>query len=60
MGSCGVDGMAIEALSPAEQNALVGKSALPKLTVDVSNNNIPETVEQIAGWLEQTGGLYVS
>jgi hypothetical protein len=47
--------MAIEALSSAERNALVGESAIPKLTVDVSDSNIPQTVEQLAGWLEQTG-----
>lgn len=37
---------------------LVSESALPTLTIDVSDNNIPNAVEQIADWMEQTGGLY--
>lgn len=39
---------------------LISKSALPTLTVDVSDNNIPKTVEKIAAWLEQTGGLFMA
>jgi len=39
---------------------LVRESALPTLTVDVSDNNIPNAVEQIADWMEQTGGLYAN
>ena len=38
---------------------LVGESRLPLLTVDISDNNVPRAVEQIADWLEQTGGLYM-
>jgi hypothetical protein len=38
---------------------LVGESALPALTVDISDNNVPGAVEKIADWLEQTGGLYM-
>ncbi|MCC7450212.1 MAG: hypothetical protein IT324_22530, partial [Anaerolineae bacterium] len=37
---------------------LVRESALPTLTVDVSDNNILNAVEKIADWMEQTGGLY--
>jgi hypothetical protein len=37
---------------------LIGDSILPKLEVDVSDNNIDRAVEQIANWLEQTGGLW--
>jgi hypothetical protein len=36
---------------------LLEKSILPGLTVDVSDNDVPRAVEQIADWLEQTGGL---
>jgi hypothetical protein len=45
-----------------EQNlikTLVGKSLLPTLTVDISDNNVPAVVERIADWMEGTGGLYL-
>jgi hypothetical protein len=38
---------------------LIGESALPTLTLDISDNSIPNAVERIADWLEQTGGLYM-
>jgi hypothetical protein len=38
---------------------LVEESALPTLTVDISDNSVPGAVEKIADWLEQTGGLYM-
>jgi hypothetical protein len=38
---------------------LIGESALPTLTVDISDNDVPKVVETIADWLEQTGGLYL-
>lgn len=37
---------------------LISKSILPTLTVDVSDDNVPNAVEKIAAWLEQTGGLF--
>jgi len=37
----------------------VAKSRLPKLTIDISDNNVTRAVEEIADWLEQTNGLYV-
>jgi hypothetical protein len=37
---------------------LVTESCLPGLEVDLSDNNVPQAVEQIADWLEQTGGLW--
>lgn len=37
---------------------LVHESMLPKLELDVSDNNIPAAVERIADWMESTGGLY--
>jgi hypothetical protein len=38
---------------------LVAESCSPVLTVDISDNSIPNAVEWIADWLEQTGGLYM-
>ena len=38
---------------------LIGKSALPTLKVDISDNDVSNAVEKIADWLEQTGGLSV-
>lgn len=37
---------------------LAAESRLPKLEVDVSDNNVAGAVERIADWLEHTGGLY--
>ena len=34
-------------------------SALPTLTLDISDNNVSRAVEKIADWLEHTGGLYM-
>jgi hypothetical protein len=39
---------------------LIGASTLPALTLDISDNNVPNAVERIADWMEQTGGLYMS
>ena len=38
---------------------LIGRSLLPCLTLDVSDNDISDAVERVADWLEQTGGLYM-
>lgn len=38
---------------------LVSVSTLPTFVVDISDNNVPNAVEKIADWLEQTGGLYM-
>ena len=38
---------------------LIKESTLPTFTVDISDNNVPNAVERIADWLEQTGGLYM-
>ncbi len=40
-------------------NRLIAESKLPKLTLDISDDNIPRAVERIADWMEQTGGLYL-
>jgi hypothetical protein len=39
---------------------LVAQSALPRLDLDISDNDIPAAVEKIADWMEKTGGLYMS
>jgi hypothetical protein len=38
---------------------LVGESILPKLELDISDNNIPRAVDKIADWMEATGGLWM-
>ena len=38
---------------------LVAQSRLPVLRVDVSDNDVPKTVESIVNWMEATGGLYM-
>jgi hypothetical protein len=38
---------------------LVGESLLPRLELDISDNNIPRAVEKIAEWMESTGGLWM-
>jgi hypothetical protein len=38
---------------------LVSESALPTIELDISDNDIPRAVEQIADWMEATGGLYL-
>jgi hypothetical protein len=38
---------------------LVSESALPKLELDISDNDIPRAVENIADWMEQSGALYM-
>jgi hypothetical protein len=39
---------------------LVAESTLPKLELDISDNDIPTAVEKIADWMEATGGLYLN
>ncbi len=38
---------------------LVGESFLPRLELDISDNDIPGAVEKIADWMESTGGLWM-
>jgi hypothetical protein len=37
---------------------LVGESILPKLELDISDNDVPRAVERIADWMTETGGLW--
>ncbi len=39
---------------------LVDKSILPKLEVDVSDDDVPGAVDRIADWMTEVGGLYAS
>jgi len=46
-----------------EQNLfkrLVSESSLPKLELDISDNDIAKAVENIDYWMEQTGELYMN
>jgi hypothetical protein len=38
---------------------LAAESILPRLELDISDNDIPRAVEQIADWMESTGGLWM-
>jgi hypothetical protein len=38
---------------------LVSESILPRLTLDISDNDIPRATERIADWMESTGGLWM-
>jgi hypothetical protein len=38
---------------------LVEESRLPKTTIDISDNDVSRAVEEIADWLEATGGLFM-
>ena len=38
---------------------LAGECLLPRLELDISDNDIPHAVEEIADWLESTGGLWM-
>jgi hypothetical protein len=39
---------------------LVRESILPKLTLDVSDNDVPRAADSVAGWLQETGGLWAT
>lgn len=39
---------------------LVSESILPSLALDVSDNDVGAAASRIAGWLEETGGLYAA
>ena len=39
---------------------LISESSLPKLELDISDNDISRAVENIADWMEQTGALYMN
>lgn len=38
---------------------LFDESLLPKLEVDISDNDVPAAVERIADWMQSTGGLHM-
>ncbi|MBN1452341.1 MAG: hypothetical protein JW963_15100 [Anaerolineales bacterium] len=40
-------------------NKLIGASTLQTFTLDISDNDVPNAVENIADWMEQTDGLYM-
>ncbi|HTX93234.1 MAG TPA: hypothetical protein VMC09_18610 [Anaerolineales bacterium] len=38
---------------------MAGESLLPRLELDISDNDVPRAVEKIADWMEATGGLWM-
>jgi len=38
---------------------LMGESILPRMELDISDNDISRAVEKIADWMESTGGLWM-
>ncbi|HQL54771.1 MAG: hypothetical protein KA383_14045 [Phycisphaerae bacterium] len=42
-----------------EIRRVVRQSRLPTLRVDVSDDNVPRVADEIAAWLEETGGLTI-
>jgi len=38
---------------------LAAESILPRLELDISDNDIPRAVDSIADWMEDSGGLYL-
>ncbi|HOJ18972.1 MAG: hypothetical protein GX452_06950 [Ignavibacteriales bacterium] len=41
-------------------NLQYDKSILPKIRIDISDNNIPKAVAQITDWMESIGALYAN
>jgi regulator of PEP synthase PpsR (kinase-PPPase family) len=39
---------------------LISESSLPKLEVDISDNDSSKAIENIADWMEETGALYMN
>ena len=39
---------------------LVAASALPVLSLDISDSDVPKAADRVADWLEATGGLFAS
>jgi hypothetical protein len=38
--------------------SLMAESILPKLELDISDDNVPRAADSIADWMESTGGLW--
>jgi hypothetical protein len=53
------DDLSVFVREQALMHRLAGESLLPRLDLDISDNNIPHAVEAIADWLDSTGGLYM-
>jgi hypothetical protein len=53
------DDLAVFIEEQERMRSLVAKSALPALTLDVSDDDTDHAVTRIADWLEETGGLYL-
>jgi hypothetical protein len=53
------DDLSIFLREQEELQRLAGLSILPLMQVDISEDDVEGAVNQIADWLEQTGGLYL-
>jgi hypothetical protein len=53
------DDLAVFVAEQQLMQRLVAESALPALTLDVSDDDTGRAVARIADWLEETGGLYL-
>jgi hypothetical protein len=53
------DDLSVFVREQALMRRLAGESLLPRLDLDISDNDIPRAVESIADWMESTGGLYM-
>lgn len=53
------DDLAVFVAEQQLMQRLVAESALPTLTLDVSDDDTDRAVARIADWLEETGGLYL-
>ncbi len=45
-------------LEQEDMRDIIARSLLPSLEIDVSDDDIARITDQVASWLEQTGGLY--
>ena len=54
------DDLSVFIREQALMRRLVGESRLPRLELDISDNDIPQAVERIADWMEASGGLWMN
>lgn len=43
-----------------QMRELVAKSILPKIEIDITDNDVPRATDQIATWMHKTGGLWMN
>lgn len=52
------DDLSLFVAEQKQLDRLVDESSLPKLVLDISDNDIPRVTEKIVDWMTETGGLY--